>query len=184
MSNNTGNDWVEVLRRVVEEVAVPVSRDSDVTPLLRQMEETMATGASPVSSSLVASMVSNSVAPVLSKSSNGSGAASWVSWVNPLVGGLMSLFGGASEETPVPLAPFSMPAKQKYDVAFSESGGGLMMPLDRGEDGQVRSLGTNVVVQVEALDSRSFVDRAPEIAQAVKRALLESHGLSGVMQEF
>ncbi|WP_321474481.1 hypothetical protein [uncultured Paludibaculum sp.] len=179
MSNNTGNDLTDVLRRVVEEVAVPVSSDSDGLPLMRQVEETMATSVS----TLAASLVSNSLAPVVSKSSGG-GAASWVSWVNPLVGGLMSLFGGGSDETPAALVPFVMPAKQKYDVAFSENGGGLMMPLDRGEDGRVRSAEANVVVQVEAMDSRSFVDRAPEIAQAVKRALLESQGLSGVMQEF
>ncbi|QOY89303.1 hypothetical protein [Paludibaculum fermentans] len=183
MSNNTGSDLSEVLRRVVEEVAVPVSSDLDGPALMRQMEETMATGGSPLSSSLLSSMVSSSLAPVVSKSSSG-GAASWVSWVNPLVGGLMSLFDGGSDDTQAALAPFVMPAKQKYDVAFSENGGDLMMPLDRGEDGRVRSAGANVVVQVEAMDSRSFVDRAPEIAQAVKRALLESQGLSGVMQEF
>ncbi len=96
----------------------------------------------------------------------------------------MSLFGGGPDETPAPLVPFVMPAKQKYDVAFSENGGDLILPLDRSEDGRVRNAGANVVVQVEAMDSRSFVDRAPEIAQAVKRALLESQGLSGVMQEF
>lgn len=183
MSNNTGNEWAEVLRRVVEEVAVPVSSDSDVTPLLRQVEETMASGVSSVSSSLVSSVVSNSLAPVVAKSSGG-GAASWVSWVNPLVAGLMSLFGGGADEQAAEMVPFVMPVKQKYDVAFSENGGGLMMPMDRGEDGRVRNPPANVVVQVEAMDSRSFVDRAPEIAQAVKRALLESQGLSGVMQEF
>jgi hypothetical protein len=179
MSNNTGNDLAEVLRRVVEEVAVPVSSESDVPALLRQVEETMATGVS----SAVSSLVSSSLAPVVSKNSGG-GASSWVSWVNPLVGGLISLFGGGPDEAVAEMVPFVMPAKQKYDVAFSENGGGLMMPLDRGEDGRVRSAAANVVVQVEAMDSRSFVDRAPEIAQAVKRALLESQGLSGVMQEF
>lgn len=183
MSNNTGSELAEVLRRLVEEVAVPVSSDPDVTPLVRQVEETMATGGPALSSSLVSTVVSNSLAPVVSKS-GGNGAASWVSWVNPLVGGLMSLFGGGSDEPAAELVPFVMPAKQKYDVAFSENGGGLMIPLDRGEDGRVRNGAANVVVQVEAMDSRSFVDRAPEIAQAVKRALLESQGLSGVMQEF
>ncbi|MGJ5817876.1 hypothetical protein [Paludibaculum fermentans] len=179
MSNNTGNDLAEILRRMVDEVAVPVTSGQDGAPMPRQVEEVMGTGVS----SAVSSLVSNSLAPVVSKSSGG-GAASWVSWVNPLVGGLMSLFEGGADDTQAPLSPFVMPLKQKYDVAFSESDGGLMMPLDRGEDGRVRSAGANVVVQVEAMDSRSFVDRAPEIAQAVKRALLESQGLSGVMQEF
>lgn len=180
MSNNTGNDVLEILRRAVEDVALPVSEAfqglEGLAPA-RQVEELMSTG-SQNASSLLSSVVSG-------QASSGSGAASWVSWVNPLVGGLMSLFGGGgSDDAQETLVPFVRPAKQSYNAGFSESDGSLMLPLDRGDDGRVRNQAANVTVQVEAMDSRSFVDRAPEIAQAVKRALLESQGLSGVMQEF
>lgn len=181
MNNNTGNDVAELLRRMAEEVAVPVAVGDEVS-LPRAAEAAMGTGAA----SLVSSEPrSSSLASLVSQTSGG-GAESWVSWVNPLIGGLVSLFGGGGgeDQAPAVLAPFAMPARQSYQAGFAESDGRLMMPLDRGADGQVRNVGSNVVVQVEAMDSRSFVDRAPEIAQAVKRAFLESQGLSGVMREF
>jgi hypothetical protein len=40
-----------------------------------------------------------------------------------------------------------------------------------------------VVVQVDALDSRSFLERAPEIAEALRKALLESDGIRAVLDE-
>lgn len=180
MSSNTGNDLAAVLRQMLSEVAVPVSMETpavDGVTLPRQVEQVLTTG--------VSSLVSGGLSSMATQATGG-GAASWVSWVNPLIGGLMSLFGGGGgeEAAPAALVPFVMPAKQNYQAAFSEADGGLVMPVDRGADGQVRNVTSNVTVQVEAMDSRSFVDRAPEIAQAVKRALLESQGLSGVMREF
>ncbi|MCS7024723.1 MAG: hypothetical protein NZV14_07965 [Bryobacteraceae bacterium] len=40
-----------------------------------------------------------------------------------------------------------------------------------------------VVIQIQALDSRSFLDRSAEIAAAVKDAILHSHSLQDVMRE-
>jgi hypothetical protein len=38
-------------------------------------------------------------------------------------------------------------------------------------------------VQVQAMDSRSFMDHSDEIARAVREALLNAHSLGDVMSE-
>jgi len=43
--------------------------------------------------------------------------------------------------------------------------------------------GSNVIVQVNAMDSRSFLDHKDEIAQAVREAVLHSHCLNDVLSE-
>jgi hypothetical protein len=142
----------------------------------------------------VASLVSSAssvVKPLVSmlpgQASNS--GSSWVQWLNPIVGGLLSLFGGG-DSTPAPavLMPYERAEKQQYKAGFGESGGDLVVPVDYGQNGLTRpnagSGGQSIVVQVQAMDSKSFLDHTPEIAQAVKRALLESDGLPSAMNEF
>jgi hypothetical protein len=40
-----------------------------------------------------------------------------------------------------------------------------------------------ITVQVQALDSRSFLDHSEEIARAVRHAVLNSHALGDVVSE-
>ena len=42
---------------------------------------------------------------------------------------------------------------------------------------------TQVTVQVQAMDSRSFLDHSEEIARAVRQAMLNSHGINDVVTE-
>jgi hypothetical protein len=42
---------------------------------------------------------------------------------------------------------------------------------------------TPVVIQIQALDSRSILDRSSEIAAAVREAMLHSHSLTDLMKE-
>jgi hypothetical protein len=42
---------------------------------------------------------------------------------------------------------------------------------------------TQITVQVQAMDSRSFLDHSEEIAQAVRQAMLNSHGINDVITE-
>jgi hypothetical protein len=66
------------------------------------------------------------------------------------------------------------------------------MGTDRDEAGRARVVesrveggaASQVVVQVQAMDSRSFLDHRDEIASAVRQALMESHGLGTVLSEF
>ncbi len=45
------------------------------------------------------------------------------------------------------------------------------------------AIATSIVVQVQAIDSRSFLDHSDAIADAVKKSLSESHGLTDALRE-
>jgi len=116
-----------------------------------------------------------------------SGVAQVASWVNPLLGGLLELFGGNDAAPEIVLPKAERAERRNYVLGF-EGEDGRLVQIDRDEQGRVRNAaqpaGTSIVVNVEAMDSRSFLDRTPEIAEAVKRALLESDGLKSLMDEY
>jgi hypothetical protein len=107
--------------------------------------------------------------------------------LNPIVAGLMKLFGGGSDEQAQTLLKIERPAALRYQGAVSERAGWSVSEMDYSADGRPRMVERTaqapVVVQVQAMDSRSFLDHRDEIASAVRQALLESHGLGDVMRE-
>jgi hypothetical protein len=107
--------------------------------------------------------------------------------LNPIVAGLMKLFGRGSTEETATLAKIERPASMNYQGGVAERTGWGMGEIDYSASGMPRAVeryaSTPVVVQVQAIDSRSFLDHRDEIASAVKQALLESHGLGDVMRE-
>lgn len=114
-------------------------------------------------------------------------ATGFLANLNPIVAGLMKLFGGGSAEQPEPPVRIERPAAARYQGAVAERSGWAMGEMDYSADGRPRMVErgpqTPVVVQVQAMDSRSFLDHRDEIASAVRQALLESHGLGDVMRE-
>lgn len=122
------------------------------------------------------------LAPLASTGAASGSASKAVSWLNPLVGGLLGLFGGSEETTQTALPKALHPARIQYEAGFAGEGSELV-EIDRDEKGQARSAAqpTQVVVNIEAIDSQSFLDRTPEIAEAVKRALLETESLGRLM---
>lgn len=107
--------------------------------------------------------------------------------LNPIVAGLMKLFGGGSTEETATLTKIERPTSVNYQGGVAERTGWGMGEIDYSASGMPRAVeryaSTPVVVQVQAIDSRSFLDHRDEIASAVKQALLESHGLGDVMRE-
>lgn len=122
----------------------------------------------------------------------------------PLVKGLFSLFHrNERNETPEPVR-FNLPAPLRTEAAMSSSNisvnidrgiGDRIRPL-RGSDGVVpiETMGTNrnpamspsvnnITVQVNAIDSRSFLDHSDDIARAVRDAMLHSHALNDVVND-
>jgi hypothetical protein len=109
--------------------------------------------------------------------------------LGPIVSGLMSLFGGNSNnQTPAPLAKFALPPKVDYQGGLQASSTG---GVDYGQNGQPRSTTPaassqsqqQIIVNVSAMDSRSFLDHSGDIANAVRRAMLESSSLNDVIGE-
>lgn len=115
--------------------------------------------------------------------------------VMPLVSGLAGLFGGGEQQAPASLLKYAMPRPIQLTAANSRDGGALSF-ADRNQDGIARSFGENtsqqahanasaaqIVVNVQAMDSRSFLDHSQEIAQAVREAMLNMHALNDVVNE-
>lgn len=105
----------------------------------------------------------------------------------PIISGLMSLFGGSSSEAPAAVTKFALPPALNLQASVSSAQG--VTPASYSQDGLPRPAGSNapqpsqVTVNIQALDSRSFLDRSSDIADAVKQALLNSHSLSDVIGE-
>lgn len=123
----------------------------------------------------------------------GKSGTSWLKWLNPIAG-VISLFTGRKKEEELP-APVMSPRLPKRSVEYGlvASEGGVFLGTDRDEAGRARMVenrvegaaaASQVVVQVQAMDSRSFLDHRDEIASAVRQALMESHGLGTVLREF
>ncbi len=126
-----------------------------------------------------------------SKGTSGSSVASTVGGIagsvlggglslSPLISGLMSLFGGGSQTTAAP-TPFTLPAPVQYQAVISGDGG-QAGPVSYGQSGQARQQSQNssphVTIQVNAMDSQSFLDHSDDIASAVKAAILNSSSLN------
>ncbi len=112
----------------------------------------------------------------------------WLSTLNPVLG-LLRLFGGGGGRTEaVELPRYEAPARVSYLGGISAESGWAVKEADYGAGWQAREVEkertpAQVTVQVQAMDSRSFLDHRDEIAAAVRQALLESHSLGDVMGE-
>jgi hypothetical protein len=116
----------------------------------------------------------------------------------PLVTSLAHLFGGGDSAPPPPLIPYAAPPPLRLDLADTEqpnTGISGFAPILYGQNGLPRLAqedrqrsssqlaGPQISIQVNALDSRSFMDHSYEIAQAVRQAMLNSHSLNDVVSD-
>jgi hypothetical protein len=108
--------------------------------------------------------------------------------LSPIVRGLMSLFGGGGDDSaPAPLPKYVAPPSVSVSGGLMDGAGGPV-GVDYGQNGQPRAMSnpgsqTQVTVNIQAMDSQSFLDRSDDIARAVKRAMLESSSLNDVVSE-
>ena len=109
--------------------------------------------------------------------------------VVPLVSALVGVFKRDKPEPP-PLQTYTLPPSIQFQGAWPAGGSQGIVGVDYGQDGLPRAVtpGTqnhapSVTVQVQAMDSRSFMDHSDEIARAVREALLNAHSLGDVMSE-
>jgi len=104
----------------------------------------------------------------------------------PLISGLTGLFGGGGSSTPAALPTYMPPLPINIDSGFSESGGGAY-GVDTAQGGAPRAMtnspSSQITVQVQAMDSSSFLDHSQDIALAVRQAMLQSTVLNDVIRE-
>lgn len=116
----------------------------------------------------------------------------------PLISTIVSLFGGGEDPAPPPtFIKYAMPASIHIAAANTRGGGGVQF-LDYSQGGEARAFGPaapvnpaqpssatapQITVNVQTMDSRSFLDHSQEIAQAVREAMLNMHSLNDVVSE-
>ena len=110
--------------------------------------------------------------------------------VIPLVTGLIGLFSGG-DSTPAPLTKYAMPGKIDFEGADTGSG---TSDMDYDQMGTPRpynaasaasspasSPASQITVNVQAMDSQSFLDHSNDIAQAVRNAMLNLSSINDVV---
>ena len=126
-----------------------------------------------------------------------------------LIGGVADLFGGGgSGSAPAAPTPYVQPLPIQLDAGFSAAEGGAPFATDAAEGNLPRAMtsgsggpgavggssagssaqtssgaGSQITVQVQALDSQSFLDRSNDIAMAVRQAMLQTTVLNDVIRE-
>jgi len=107
--------------------------------------------------------------------------------LSPIFEGIMSLFGRNSSKPVQPLEPFALPPTIQYQGGYTAASGGQVTSIDYGQSGGARAAAStqsaNVQIQVNAMDSRSFLDHSEDIARAVREAMLHSNSLNDVITD-
>jgi hypothetical protein len=108
--------------------------------------------------------------------------------VSPLITGLLGLFGGGSSSQTQAPAPFVLPPSISVSAGVSASAPTQPFGVDYTAGGQPRASTTSasspqITVQVQAMDSQSFLDHSNDIAMAVRQAMLETSVLNDVIRE-
>jgi len=96
--------------------------------------------------------------------------------LSPLISGIASLFGGSS--TPKPLAIYTPPPPVAVDATLNPS---VPNPAAAGSGSASPASSPQVTVNVNAMDSKSFIDHSDDIANAVREAMLNMHPINGVV---
>ena len=117
-----------------------------------------------------------------------------VTGIGPIATGLLSLFGSKSSSEPsFPTMPFEPPPPIALEAGLGADR--QFTGISYAADGSPRSTSSNsnaghasrsvppIQINVQAMDSRSFLDRSDDIARAVREAMLHSHALNDVVSE-
>lgn len=106
----------------------------------------------------------------------------------PLVRGIFSLFGGGDDSSSAPVLPkYEAPASVDMTAGVTSTSNSPVA-VDYDQTGRARAVQaaaspSQITVNVQAMDSQSFLDRSDDIARAVKKAMLESSSLNDVIAE-
>lgn len=109
--------------------------------------------------------------------------------LSSMISGLAGLFGGGDGASAPPApTPFIQPLPIHLDAGFGDANGGSAFGVDAAQGGMPRAMTggaapAQITIQVQALDSQSFLDHSNDIAMAVRQAMLETTVLNDVIQQ-
>jgi hypothetical protein len=107
--------------------------------------------------------------------------------LSPILSGLLGLFAGGGSSTPPPLTSYTPPPNLTFEAANVP--GPASAGVDYGQSGTPRVLSNpsqpapQITVNVQAMDSKSFLDHSHDIARAVREAVLSMHSLNDVITD-
>lgn len=171
------------------------SLDTHMTSLADQLQQQQS-----VNDALMQQTLAAMVQPASAGSSGGSGGDSILGTIGgalggvlggglelaPLISGIAGLFGGGDSSVPAALPTYMAPLPINLNAGFSEGGGGTY-GVDAAQGGAPRAMTNSsspqITVQVQAMDSQSFLDHSGDIALAVRQAMLQSTVLNDVIRE-
>lgn len=176
--------------------------DDQITELTRELDALRRQlGAAEETARKQADILDQNTAAVL-QSSNRSAAASTASDVvssvrsggglfnSPLLGLIGWLSNRGGSDSPPELPAFSRPDPIDANLGFAPSRGAGLDPVGYSGEGLPRSVvdgapasRSNITIQVQTMDSRSFLDNSDQIARAVREAMLNSHAINDVIGE-
>jgi hypothetical protein len=194
------------IQGIVQNLASPQSQDnlsSALTEAARQVAGLVSTN-----QTLVDTLQNNTAAVQQNAAGQGSSGRSVASTVEsvasavfgsglgliPLVSSLVGLFGGGSE-TPPTLTRYAAPAALNLSLADTPAAnhgissfpgvvyGQNGLPQAAPQSPAPSSSGPQISIQVNAMDSQSFMDHSYEIAQAVRSAMLNMNSLNDVVSD-
>jgi hypothetical protein len=172
---STTGDWQDTARLAV-----------DATRLIETATQERAAGQLPATSSQSsrASVSEVNLGETLLKT------AAMMTGVGPVVTGLMKLFGSDEPEPRPTLEKFSSPAPVSVEAGLTQDR--RYSAIRYGTDGTPESMESpsrrsselpTVQINIQAMDSQSFLDRQDDIARAVREAMLHSSSLNDVVLE-
>ncbi|HWR50779.1 MAG TPA: hypothetical protein VN428_06710 [Bryobacteraceae bacterium] len=104
----------------------------------------------------------------------------------PLTSGLIGLFRGGDKQEPAPLlVSYARPQTAALEGLATQDRGTEWNWRDgiQPSGAQAGAVTQHVTVQVQAMDSKSFLDHRDDIARAVRQAVLNSHSLNDALAE-
>jgi hypothetical protein len=113
--------------------------------------------------------------------------------LGPIWTGLLKLLGGDREKPEPATVRYETPGARLWELGIRPSLGAAPFAVDQEATGALRPVAAApprpaaapapVKVEIHALDSRSILDRSDDLADAIRRALSESHRLSDYLVE-
>ena len=206
-----GGDWAgvgtsEMLRALALSLTTEGEASSEaLTQALAQSRvQTKSGTSSTASSSSSGSSTAGTIASTVLSSAFG---------MVPLAKAIIGLFTGGEAEAPPALMKYALPPSLRFEAAngpgatiqgldYGQNGlaraqsgyatgmapvytTGMAPVMPAAETATAgHSSASQVVIQVNAMDSRSFLDHKEDIAQAVREAMLNMHSLNDVVSDF